>query len=59
MSKREEDFREYYEIIGVPIGIGGFGKVYKTKEKEKNVKIIDFGTVKEIKDRTTTTVGTP
>ena len=46
MLKREEqDFREYYEIIGKPIGIGGFGKVYKVIKKENNeeraIKIID------------------
>ena len=51
MSKREEDFREYYEIIGVPIGIGGFGKVYKAKGKEKNeeraIKIMDKNEIKK------------
>ena len=52
MSKREEeDFRKYYEIIGDPIGIGGFGKVYKAKGKEKNeeraIKIMDKNEIKK------------
>ena len=45
MTKREEeDFRKYYET-GDEIGRGGFGIVYKAKEKERNedrvIKIID------------------
>ena len=45
VKREEEDFRKYYEIIGKPIGEGGFGKVYKVKEKEKNeeraIKVMD------------------
>ena len=45
LKREEEDFRKYYEIIGQPIGEGGFGKVYKVKEKEKNeeraIKVMD------------------
>ena len=45
MERKEEDFRKYYEIIGKPIGKGGFGTVYKAKEIERNedraIKVID------------------
>ena len=45
MKREEEDFRKYYEIIGKSIGEGGFGKVYKVKEKEKfeerAIKVMD------------------
>ena len=47
----KDDFRKYYDIIGEPIGMGGFGKVYKAKEKERNVekaiKIFDKNEIKK------------
>ena len=49
--KPKDNFRKYYDIIEEPIGIGGFGKVYKAKEKETNkekaIKIFDKNEIKK------------
>jgi len=51
MYRENDDFRKYYDIIGELIGIGGFGKIYKAKDKgrndEKAIKILDKNEIKK------------
>ena len=45
VDRISQNFRQYYDILGEAIGKGGFGCVYKGKEKKTNklraIKIID------------------
>ena len=51
MKREEDDYRKYYEIIGNPIGRGGFGTVYKAKDKVRNevraIKIMEKNFIRE------------
>jgi len=46
----KDDYTKYYEIIGAPIGIGGFGSVSKGREKKtkelRAIKVIDLDILK-------------
>ena len=49
-ERNKSNFKEYYDILGDPIGIGGFGRVYKGEKKEtkekRAIKIIDLDRIK-------------
>ena len=49
-KEEEEVFKDCYDIIGDPIGMGGFGEIHKAKNKKTNeyraIKIIDKGRIR-------------
>ena len=50
MTEKESNYRNYYDIIDNPIGFGGFGVVYKAKNKNigktRAIKVINKQTIK-------------
>ena len=50
INRSNKDYKDYYEI-GEGIGSGGFGIVYKGKEKKTNelraIKVIDLNKIRE------------
>ena len=50
MTEKESNYRNYYDIIDNPIGFGGFGVVYKAKNKNigktRAIKVINKQAIK-------------